>query len=71
MLEHLEVNKDLLQSILKNQGAGVEADQKRLDEVLGAVNYYKQLESDGFNVMKGALFGLPIIGGIIVGSSKR
>ncbi|MGQ0422923.1 HBL/NHE enterotoxin family protein, partial [Bacillus sp. HC-Mk] len=43
-------NKELLQSILKNQGADVDADQKRLEEVLGSVNYYKQLESDGFNV---------------------
>ncbi|PDY46646.1 hemolysin [Bacillus pseudomycoides] len=59
-------NKDQLQSILKNQGADVEADQKRLDEILGSVNYYKQLESDGYNVMKGALFGLPLIGGVIV-----
>ena len=63
-------NKDQLQSILKNQGADVEADQKRLDEVLGSVNYYKQLESDGFNVMKGAILGLPIIGGIIVGIAR-
>ncbi|MBE7104496.1 HBL/NHE enterotoxin family protein [Bacillus cereus] len=63
-------NKDLLQSILKNQGADVEADQKRLDEVLGSVNYYKQLESDGFNVMKGAILGLPLIGGIIVGVAR-
>ncbi|PFA58597.1 hemolysin BL binding component B [Bacillus sp. AFS015896] len=63
-------NKDLLESILKNQGADVEADQKRLDEVLGSVNYYKQLESDGFNVMKGAILGLPIIGGIIVAVAR-
>ncbi|MBE7106993.1 hemolytic enterotoxin HBL binding subunit HblB [Bacillus cereus group sp. MG9] len=63
-------NKDLLQSILKNQGADVEADQKRLNEVLGSVNYYKQLESDGFNVMKGAILGLPVIGGIIVGVAR-
>ena len=63
-------NKDQLQSILKNQGADVEADQKRLDEVLGSVNYYKKLESDGFNVMKGAILGLPIIGGIIVGVAR-
>ena len=34
MLEHLEVNKDLLHSILKNQGADVDADEKRLNEVL-------------------------------------
>ncbi|WP_243522419.1 HBL/NHE enterotoxin family protein [Bacillus pseudomycoides] len=59
-------NKELLQSILKNQGADVESDQKRLDEILGSVNYYKKLESDGFNVMKGAILGLPLIGGIIV-----
>ena len=39
-------------------------------EVLGSVNYYKQLESDGFNVMKGAILGLPIIGGIIVGVAR-
>ncbi|PEC07858.1 hemolysin [Bacillus toyonensis] len=63
-------NKALLQSILKNQGADVDADQKRLEEVLGSVNYYKQLESDGFNVMKGAILGLPIIGGIIVGVAR-
>ena len=44
--------------------------QKRLEEVLGSVNYYKQLESDGFNVMKGAILGLPIIGGIIVGVAR-
>ncbi len=47
-----------------------DADQKRLEEVLGSVNYYKQLESDGFNVMKGAILGLPIIGGIIVGVAR-
>ncbi|TKI80341.1 hemolysin BL-binding component precursor, partial [Bacillus wiedmannii] len=40
-------HKETLQSILKNQGADVETDQKRLDEVLGQVNYYKKLESDG------------------------
>ncbi|WP_026592789.1 hemolysin BL binding component B [Bacillus sp. UNC437CL72CviS29] len=63
-------HKETLQSILKNQGADVEADEKRLNEVLGSVNYYKKLESDGFNVMKGAILGLPIIGGIIVGVAR-
>ncbi|WP_410985662.1 HBL/NHE enterotoxin family protein [Bacillus cereus] len=63
-------NKDQLKSILKNQGADVEADEKRLNEVLDSVNYYKKLESDGFNVMKGAILGLPIIGGIIVGVAR-
>ncbi|ENQ3080471.1 TPA: alpha-helical pore-forming toxin family protein [Bacillus pseudomycoides] len=59
-------NKELLQSILKNQGVDVAADQERLDKIIGSVNYYKQLESDGFNVMKGAILGLPLIGGLIV-----
>ncbi|PEM68445.1 hemolysin BL binding component B [Bacillus pseudomycoides] len=63
-------NKELLQSILKNQGADVEADEKRLQQILDSVNYYKKLESDGFNVMKGAILGLPIIGGIIVGIAR-
>ncbi|WP_439741503.1 hemolysin BL binding component B [Bacillus pseudomycoides] len=63
-------NKELLQSILKNQGAVVEADEKRLQQILDSVNYYKKLESDGFNVMKGAILGLPIIGGIIVGIAR-
>ncbi|PEJ23100.1 hemolysin BL binding component B [Bacillus pseudomycoides] len=63
-------NKELLSSILKNQGADVEADEKRLQQILDSVNYYKKLESDGFNVMKGAILGLPIIGGIIVGIAR-
>ncbi|WP_018766070.1 hemolysin BL binding component B [Bacillus sp. 105MF] len=63
-------DKELLQSILKNQGADVEADEKRLQQILDSVNYYKKLESDGFNVMKGAILGLPIIGGIIVGIAR-
>ena len=63
-------HKDLLQSILKKQEAGIEEDQKRLDEVLKSVNYYKKLESDGFNVMKGTVLGLPLIGGIIVVVAK-
>ena len=55
---------------MKKQEAGIEEDQKRLDEVLKSVNYYKKLESDGFNVMKGTVLGLPLIGGIIVVVAK-
>lgn len=63
-------NKDLLYSILKNQTAGLEDDQKRLDDLLGQVNYYKKLESDGFTTMKVGVFGLWWIGGIIVGTAR-
>ncbi|PEA80339.1 hemolysin BL binding component B [Bacillus pseudomycoides] len=63
-------NKEQLYSILKNQTAGLEDDQKRLDEVLGQVNYYKKLESDGFTTMKVGVFGLWWIGGIIVGTAR-
>ncbi|MFI8708293.1 HBL/NHE enterotoxin family protein [Bacillus sp. NPDC077411] len=63
-------NKDQLYTILKNQTAGLEDDQKRLDEVLGQVNYYKKLESDGFTTMKVGVFGLWWIGGIIVGTAR-
>ncbi|MEH7458282.1 HBL/NHE enterotoxin family protein [Bacillus sp. JJ1127] len=59
-------HKDLLQSILKKQDAEIEEDQKRLDEILAKINRYNKLKSDGFNVMKGAVLGLPLIGGIIV-----
>ncbi|PEA53847.1 hemolysin [Bacillus pseudomycoides] len=59
-------HKDLLQSILKKQEAGIEEDQKRLDEILAKINHYNKLKSDGFNVMKGTVLGLPLIGGIIV-----
>ncbi|OJD75429.1 HBL/NHE enterotoxin family protein [Bacillus paramycoides] len=63
-------NKDQLYSILKNQTAGLEDDQKRLDDLLGQVNYYKKLESDGFTTMKVGIFGLWWIGGIIVGTAR-
>ncbi|CAI8943059.1 MULTISPECIES: HBL/NHE enterotoxin family protein [Bacillus] len=63
-------NKEQLYSILKTQTAGLEDDQKRLDEVLGQVNYYKKLESDGFTTMKVGVFGLWWIGGIIVGTAR-
>ncbi|SFJ31453.1 MULTISPECIES: HBL/NHE enterotoxin family protein [unclassified Bacillus (in: firmicutes)] len=63
-------NKEQLYSILKNQTAGLEDDQKRLDDVLGQVNYYKKLESDGFTTMKVGVFGLWWIGGIIVGTAR-
>ncbi|MGG0730810.1 HBL/NHE enterotoxin family protein [Bacillus paramycoides] len=63
-------NKELLYSILKNQTAGLEDDQKKLDDVLGQVNYYKKLESDGFTTMKVGVFGLWWIGGIIVGTAR-
>ncbi|MGG2017920.1 HBL/NHE enterotoxin family protein [Bacillus sp. S10(2024)] len=63
-------NKEQLYTILKNQTAGLEDDQKRLDEVLGQVNYYKKLESDGFTTMKVGVFGLWWIGGIIVGTAR-
>ncbi|MGE7939034.1 HBL/NHE enterotoxin family protein [Bacillus paramycoides] len=63
-------NKDQLYSILKNQTAGLEDDQKRLEDLLGQVNYYKKLESDGFTTMKVGIFGLWWIGGIIVGTAR-
>ncbi|NWK69051.1 alpha-helical pore-forming toxin family protein [Bacillus paramycoides] len=63
-------NKDQLYSILKNQTAGLEDDQKRLDDLLGQVNHYKKLESDGFTTMKVGIFGLWWIGGIIVGTAR-
>ena len=59
-------HKDLLQSILKKQDAEIEEDQKRLDEILAKINHYNKLKSDGFNVMKGTVLGLPLIGGVIV-----
>ncbi|WP_459501452.1 hemolysin BL regulatory component HblB [Bacillus sp. C1] len=63
-------HKETLQSILKNQGADVEADQKRLDEVLGQVNYYKQLESDGLTMVKIPFIPTLISGGIMIGTAR-
>ncbi len=61
MLEHLEVIKETLQSILKNQGADVEADQKRLEDLLGQVKYQKDIESKGLDMVK-----IPFIPTLIV-----
>ncbi|OOG94122.1 hypothetical protein BTH41_01821 [Bacillus mycoides] len=63
-------HKETLQSILKNQGADVETDQKRLDEVLGQVNYYKKLESDGLTMVKTPFIPTLISGGIMIGTAR-
>ncbi|PEL59075.1 hemolysin BL regulatory component HblB [Bacillus wiedmannii] len=63
-------HKETLQSILKNQGADVETDQKRLDEVLGQVNYYKKLESDGLIMVKVPFIPTLISGGIMIGTAR-
>ena len=63
-------HKETLQSILKNQGADVETDQKRLDEVLGQVNYYKKLESDGLTMVKIPFIPTLISGGIMIGTAR-
>lgn len=64
-------NKDLLQTILKNQGAAVEDDQKRLNEVLESVNYYKKLESDGIITIAVPTIPTLIAGGIMLGIAKE
>ncbi|KFM99441.1 hemolysin BL-binding component precursor [Bacillus clarus] len=63
-------HKETLQSILKNQGADVETDQKRLDEILGQVNYYKKLESDGLTMVKIPFIPTLISGGIMIGTAR-
>jgi len=63
-------DKDLLQSILKNQGADVEADEKRLNEVLGQVNYQKDIESKGLTMVKIPFFPVMISGGIMIGDAR-
>ncbi|PDX96983.1 hemolysin [Bacillus pseudomycoides] len=63
-------DKDLLQSILKNQGAAVEDDQKRLNEVLGQVNYQKDIESKGLTMVKIPFFPVMISGGIMIGDAR-
>ncbi|PHE86554.1 hemolysin [Bacillus pseudomycoides] len=63
-------DKELLQSILKNQGAAVEDDQKRLNEVLGQVNYQKDIESKGLTMVKIPFFPVMISGGIMIGDAR-
>ncbi|WP_144568705.1 HBL/NHE enterotoxin family protein [Bacillus pseudomycoides] len=63
-------DKDLLQSILKNQGAAVEDDQKRLNEVLEQVNYQKDIESKGLTMVKIPFFPVMISGGIMIGDAR-
>ncbi|MBO1582106.1 HBL/NHE enterotoxin family protein [Bacillus sp. XF8] len=63
-------NKDLLQSILKNQGANVEADQKRLNEVLAEINYQKGIESKGLTMVKIPFLPTVIAGGIMIGDAR-
>ncbi|MDZ3952374.1 HBL/NHE enterotoxin family protein [Bacillus thuringiensis] len=57
-------NKDLLHSVLKQQGADIEADQKRIDEILGEINRYESLESTLIKVM--TVIAIPIFGIIVV-----
>lgn len=63
-------NKELLQSILKNQGVAVEDDQKRLKEILESVNYYKKLESDGIITVSVPSIPTWIAGGVMLGIAR-
>ncbi|WP_026592788.1 hemolysin BL regulatory component HblB [Bacillus sp. UNC437CL72CviS29] len=63
-------HKETLQSILKNQGADVETDQKRLDEVLADINYQKGIESKGLTMVKIPFFPTMIAGGIMIGDAR-
>ncbi|WP_243522417.1 HBL/NHE enterotoxin family protein [Bacillus pseudomycoides] len=63
-------DKDLLQSILKNQGAAVEDDQKHLNEVLAEINYQKDIESKGLTMVKIPFFPVMISGGIMIGDAR-
>ncbi|WIY62034.1 hemolysin BL regulatory component HblB [Bacillus arachidis] len=63
-------HKETLQSILKNQGADVETDQKRLDEVLADINYQKDIESKGLTMVKIPFFPTMIAGGIMIGDAR-
>ncbi|OFD42757.1 HBL/NHE enterotoxin family protein [Bacillus mycoides] len=63
-------NKDLLQSILKSQGAAVEDDQKRLEDLLGQVNYQKDIESKGLDMVKIPFLPTLIAGGIMIGDAR-
>ncbi|PEE39431.1 hemolysin [Bacillus pseudomycoides] len=63
-------DKDQLQSILKNQGADVEADQKRLNEVLAEINYQKDIESKGLTMVKVPFLPTLIAGGIMIGDAR-
>ncbi|PET71705.1 hemolysin BL-binding component precursor, partial [Bacillus cereus] len=59
-----------LQSILKNQGADVEADQKRLEDLLGQVKYQKDIESKGLDMVKIPFIPTLIAGGIMIGDAR-
>ncbi|HDR3889031.1 TPA: alpha-helical pore-forming toxin family protein [Bacillus cereus] len=63
-------HKETLQSILKNQGAAVEDDQKRLEDLLGQVNYQKDIESKGLDMVKIPFLPTLIAGGIMIGDAR-
>ena len=63
-------HKETLQSILKNQGADVEADQKRLEDLLGQVKYQKDIESKGLDMVKIPFIPTLIAGGIMIGDAR-
>ncbi|MGG2937412.1 HBL/NHE enterotoxin family protein [Bacillus pacificus] len=57
-------NTDLLQSVLKQQGADIEADQKRIDKILSEINRYESPESTLIKVL--TAITIPVIGIMIV-----
>ena len=63
-------HKETLQSILKSQGAEVEDDQKRLEDLLGQVNYQKDIESKGLDMVKIPFLPTLIAGGIMIGDAR-
>ncbi|MCU4835344.1 alpha-helical pore-forming toxin family protein [Bacillus cereus] len=63
-------HKDILQSILKNQGSGIDEDKKRLDDVSEQVRHFKQVESDGIITVSVPTVPTWISGGIMIGVAR-
>ncbi|ENQ3080468.1 HBL/NHE enterotoxin family protein [Bacillus cereus] len=63
-------HKDLLSSILKKQATEIEEDEKRLNDVLAKINYYKKIKSDGIKVLFVPTVPTMLAGGIMLGVAK-
>ncbi|MBJ8113794.1 HBL/NHE enterotoxin family protein [Bacillus cereus group sp. N6] len=63
-------HQTILSSILSSKTAGIEADEAHLKEIMESIRHFRQVESDGYQVVSWPAIGTWIAGGVMIATAK-